>query len=87
MVMPLPLVIFKGIIRSNDPAKEESMRTKEGRKVIIQVKQPKTEAERIQGAERYKRVLEILAEGMFEYILKNEYFRDDKKEEKETTFQ
>ena len=57
------------------------MRTKEGRKVIIEVEKPKTQAERIQGAERLKRVLEILAEGIFSYLEKNGYFREGKKED------
>ena len=81
MVMPLPLVIFKGIIRSNDPAKEESMRTKEGRKVTICVNNPKSRAERLEGEARYKKVLEIFAEGMFEYIIENGYLKEDKKED------
>lgn len=63
------------------------MRTKEGRKVTICVNKPKTRAERLKGEERYKRILEILAEGIFQYLLQNGYFREDKEEEKETASQ
>ena len=63
------------------------MKTKEGRKVTIYIEQPKTPAERLKGKVRYKKVLEILAEGMFEYIIENGYLNEDKKEKKETASQ